>query len=231
LGRFAGWSVCLSGGLSIISGAFLLLFYALEVPRMSTPDGMGSQTFGTLNDIATLFQFLCLLPLTLVLHRLAPLDRRGLSMLGMVVGVVGLLGVVMSFAVNLPLVMIAFGLFGVWMLLANHLVRASGALSPRLAWLGQVTGIAFILMSALTLLTVFISWRDPSAVARLGDAALQSPVLVGSALIVGIPLLLAFFIAVPRWDIWLGRRLHAMAAGTAELQSGGRRQVHAGASI
>jgi hypothetical protein len=73
--RVAGWSVCLSGGLSIISGLFLLLFYALEVPRMSTPDA--PQTFGTLNDIATVFQFLCLLPLTLALHRLAPLDRAG----------------------------------------------------------------------------------------------------------------------------------------------------------
>lgn len=239
LGRFAGWSACLSGGLSIISGNFLLLFYGLELPRMSTPDA--PQTFGTLNDIATVFQFLCLLPLTLALHRLAPLDRRGLSLLGMVVGIVGLAGVVvvqallvagvMSFAVNLPIVMTAFGLFGVWMLLANRLARASGALSPRLAWLGQATGIAFILMSALTLLVVFMSWRDPLAVARLGDAALQSPVLIGIALIVGIPLLLAFFIAVPLWDIWLGRRLLAMAAGTAELQSGGRRQVHAGASI
>lgn len=237
--RFAGWSACLSGGLSIISGIFFVLFYALEVPRMSTPDA--PQTFGTLNDIATVFQFLCLLPVTLALHRLAPLDLRGLSLLGMVVGIVGLVGVVvvqallvagvLSFAVNLPLVMTAFGLFGVWMLLANRLARASGALAPRLAWLGQATGIAFILMSALTLLAVFMSWRDLSAVARLGDAALQSPVLIGIALIVGIPLLLAFFIAVPLWDIWLGRRLLAMAGGAAELRGSGRQPAHAGVSL
>lgn len=73
--RFAGWCACLSGSLSIISGIFFVLFYALEVPRMSTPDA--PQTFGTLNDIATLFQFLCQLPVTLALHRLAPPNRRG----------------------------------------------------------------------------------------------------------------------------------------------------------
>ena len=221
ISRFAGWSAYLSAGLSIISGIFLLLFYGLEVPRMDMADGSGQQIFGTLNDIATLFQVLCMLPLTVALHRLAPPDRQGFSLIAMSLGIVGLLGViisqallvaqVVSFEVNLPIVMAAFGLFGLWMILANRFAFVHGARSLRLGRLGEFTGGAFVLMAVITLLTILINGRDPSAAARLGTFAQQYPALVVVAIILAIPLLLGFFVAVPLWLIGLGRRLLAVA--------------------
>lgn len=220
--RIAIWSAYLSAGLSIISGILLFLFYGLEVPRMIAADTNAPQTFGTLNDVATLFQFLCALPLTVALHRLAPPSRWRFSATNMAIGVVGLLGVVivqgllvlgmMSFEVNLPLVMAAFGLFGVWMLLANRLAHASGAFSRRLARLGQVTGLVFVLGCAIVLLGVFIAWRDPSAVERAGTLIQQHPALAGAVVIVLIPLVLAWYVAVPLWLIGVGRRLTSLAA-------------------
>lgn len=175
-----------------------------------------------------LFQFLCMLPLTVALHRLAPPDRRGLSQIGMTIGVVGLVAVViaqallvagvLSFAVNLPFVMSAFGLFGVWMILSNQLAQTSGGLSRRLARLGTSTGIAFILMSALVLLVELINGRDPSAIARVGVFVQQYPVLIVAAITLAIPLFLAFFVAVPLWLIGIGRRLTAVAQAS-ELAS------------
>ncbi|HEU5349025.1 MAG TPA: hypothetical protein VFU63_10485, partial [Ktedonobacterales bacterium] len=180
---------------------------------------------GTLNDVATLFQFLCTLPLTVVLDRLATPDRRRLSRISMAIGVVGLLGVVIAqvllvtrvldFAVNLPLVMAAFGLFGIWMFQANSFARESGGLSSRLARLGKATGVAFILMSAIILLIELINWRDPSALARLAAFAQQDLLLIRVAIILAIVvflvLFIAFFLAVPLWLIGLGRRLFAIA--------------------
>lgn len=196
---------------------------------MSAADPNAPQTFGTLNDIATVFQFLCMLPLTVALHRLASPDQRGFSQFGAAVGVTGLLGVViaqallvagvLSFAVNLPIVMTAFALFGVWMILANHLAQTSGGLSRRLAWLGKATGAAFVVMSAIVLLAELINWRNPSALADLGTFAQQYPALEVIAIIVAIPLLLAFFVAVPLWLIRLGRRLFTIA-GTREAAPG-----------
>jgi hypothetical protein len=234
--RFAGWSAYLSGGLSIVSGVFLFLFYALEVPRMAALGAAAPQTFGTLNDIATLVQFLCMLPLTVAFHRLAPSDRRGLSLISVAVGVVGLLVVViaqallvarvLSFEVNLPFVMAAFGLFGVWMILADRFVRASGGLPSGLARLGELAGIAFVLMSAVTLLVILINWRDPSAAGRLGAFLQQYPALIVIAIVLAVPLFLAFFVAVPLWLIWVGRRLLAIAA-VAQEQSD-RQPIYAG---
>ena len=189
---------------------------------MIETDTNSSQMFGTLNDIATLFQFLCVLPLTAALHRLAPPSRWRFSAINMIIGVVGLLGVVivqgllvpgvMSFEVNLPLVMAAFGLFGVWTFLANGLAYASGIFSRRLARLGQVTGLTFVLGCVIVLLGVFITWRDPSVVERAGTLIQQNVALAGAGVIVLIPLVLAWYVAVPLWLIGVGRRLTTLAS-------------------
>ncbi|HEY1387330.1 MAG TPA: hypothetical protein VGF38_02200 [Ktedonobacterales bacterium] len=225
--RFAGWSAYASAGLSVISGTFLFLFYAIEVPRMSAVGPNAPQIFGTLNDITTVPQFLCVLPLTVALHRLASPERRGLSRLSMVIGIVGLLGVmvaqallvaqVLSFDVNLPIVMAAFGLFGVWAFMANRFARTSRNLSRRLAWLGEATGIAFVMMSAIVLLIELVGWRAPSALARFAAFVQQYPALIGFAIILAVPLVLAFFVAVPLWLIGVGRQLSAIARASESV--------------
>src|SRR5262249_53779515 len=151
--RYAGWSAYISAGLAIMGIVFFVLFYALEAPRLVSTGKEGPTFFGTLNDIAALFEYLFMLPLTVVLYWLTS-SRGGLSWVAMVVGIVGMLTAVIaqallvarviSFTVNLPFVLAAFTLIGLWMVLANHLGRRGGALSLGLAWLGELTGAAIV---------------------------------------------------------------------------------------
>jgi hypothetical protein len=115
---------------------------------------------------------------------------------------------------------------GVWMILANGFAQVSGGLPSGLARLGVLTGIAFVLMSAVTLLVILLNWRDPSAAGRLGAILQQEPALIVIAIVLAVPLFLAFFAAVPLWLIGVGRRLLAIAA-VAQGQSD-RQPAHAG---
>src|SRR5260221_9821197 len=153
--RYAGWSANVSAGLSIIGGVALILFYALEAPQSIASGGTSPQVFGPLSDYAGLFQFLFMLPLTAALHQLAPAHQRRLSLVAAVCGASGLLTAVIaqallvargiSFAVNLPIVLVALALIGTWMLPASRL-RGRNRTLPR--WLprgGVGTGGAFAL--------------------------------------------------------------------------------------
>lgn len=221
--RFAGWSAYVSAGLSIIGGIALFLFYGLEAPRTIATGDTSHYIFGPLSDYAGLFQFLSMLPLTLALYQLALARNQRLSLAAAALGIVGLLTAVIAqallvthvigFEVNLPIILVALVLIGVWMLVANRLGSARGALSPRLAWLGKFTGAVFVLLGGLTLLLVLVSLRDPSAVANLGTFAQQHLWLIGAAIVVVIPGLLANFIGVPIWLIGIGRRLLTTATG------------------
>jgi len=234
--RYAGWSAYLSAGLSIIGGISLLLFYALELPRSLAAGDASSQFFGPLSDYAGLFQFLVMLPLTIVLHQLAPARQRRLSQIALALGVVGLLTEVIAgallvtgiitFEVQLPYVMAGLVVFGAWMVLANHLGRAGRALPPRLTWLGEVTGAAFVLGSGLALVFALINVLDPTTAARGGAFAQQNPWLIVAGLVVAIPGFLAYLFGVTIWLLWLGRRLLAI---TNEPEQRDRQPAHAGA--
>jgi hypothetical protein len=212
-----------SAGLSIIGGVALFLFYALEAPRSLETGDTTPQVFGPLSDYAGLFQFLFMLPLTMALYQLAPARNDRLSRVAEVLGAAGLLTAVVaqallvthviSFEVNLPVVLVGLVLIGVWMVVANRLGRAGGTLPLRLAWLGEFTGAVFVLLGGLVLLLTPISSRDPSATANIGAFAVQHPLLIGIVIVLIIPGLLANFIGVPIWLIWLGHRLLASEPG------------------
>jgi hypothetical protein len=222
--RYAGWSAYLSAILSILATVFLFLFYGVEVPRAIAAGGEGTHVFGTLNDITGLFQLLFLLPLTVALYRLSSARRPGLSVAAMALGIAGLLTAVIaqallvaqviSFAVNLPVVLAALLLIGAWLILANHLGRSAGALSARLAWLGEATGVAFVLAGCLAPVVVLAGPNGPlsAAAASFGTFAQQHPVIVAGGIIVAIPIFLFWSFGMLIWSVWLGRRLLAVAA-------------------
>ena len=218
---YSGWSAYLSAGLSIIASVLLFLFYALEVPRSIATGGASSQIFGTLNDITGLFATAFMLPLPVALHQLAPTRHQRLSQLALALGIAGMLIIVfaqalliaqfISFEANLPFVMTGLALLGAWLLLANHLGRTEHALPSRLARLGEFTGAAFVLLGAITLLLTLINSSDPSAATRFGAFAQDYPLLIGVFALLLIPGFLAYFVGMPGWLIWLGRRLLATA--------------------
>src|SRR5258708_22430579 len=95
------------------------------------------------------------------------------------------------------------------MILANHRGRAEGALSPRLAWLGELTGATLALEGGLVVLLVLASALNPALATHLATLAPQAPALIGAAIVLAIPGALAYFLGVPIWFIGLGRRLLA----------------------
>jgi hypothetical protein len=221
----AGWSAYGSASLAIIGALFLALFYALDVPRMSAAGGGTSQTvFGAISDGVELLQFLVLAPVVVALHQMVASPHRGLSRILAAIGVAGILTVgiaqalllaqIISFAVNLPYVLAGFVLIGVWMAVANHLGRAAGAVSSQLAWLGELTGAEFAVLGGLTLVYVLASALTPRPVAHLATLVQHNPALIATTIVVFVPAILAYFVGVPIWLIWLGRRL--LSAGAPE---------------
>src|SRR5262249_40833912 len=99
------------------------------------------------------------------------------------------------------------GLIGVWMVLASHLGRLRGALAPRLAWLGEITGAIFMVGNSLALLLVVAGSRDAVAVSDFGAFVQQHPVVIAAIIILAVPGLLAYLVGLPVWLAWLGRHL------------------------
>lgn len=217
--RFAGWSAYLSAGLSIIGAIALLLFYGLEFPQAIATGSDSQHFFGPLSDYAGLFQFLAMLPLPVALHHLASARNRRLSRVAEILGLTGLLIAalaqfllvthIIDFTVNLPIVLVGMVFIGVWLVVANRLGRASGALSRRLTLLGMYTGAMFAALGGLTLVMTLAYSVNPTAIANLGTFLLDTPVLAGTIIVVFTPALLAYFIGVPVWLIGIGRRFLA----------------------
>jgi hypothetical protein len=226
--RYAGWSAYVSAGLAVIGDVALFLFYALEAPRALATGGASSQVFGPLSDNAGLFSSIFMLPLPVALYQLTAQRWRGLSWAAMTLGVLGLLTTiiaqmllvarVITFAVNLPFTLGGLVLLGVWMILANHRGRAEGALPPRLAWLGELTGTALASEGGLVFLLVLASALNPALVTHLATLAQQSPALIGAAIVLAIPGALAYFLGVPIWLIGVGRRLLAATPAPARSE-------------
>lgn len=219
--RYAGWSAFVSASLSVFGGIALFLFYGLEAPRTIETGDTSGHIFGPISDYASLLQFAFMLPLAVALRNFAPARNHNLSQAAETLGAMGLLMAiaaqvllvlkVVDFSVNLPLILVALVLIGVWMVVANRLGRMGGALPARVARLGEFTGAVFVLMGGLTLLPVLASAINPIAMANVGTFTLQHPVLVGVIVAVFIPGLLANFFGLPIWLIGVGRRLLAGA--------------------
>jgi hypothetical protein len=219
--RYAGWSAFVSASLSVIGGIALFLFYGLEALRTIETGDTSGHIFGPISDYASLLQFAFMLPLAVAFHNFAPTRNHKLSRAAAALGILGFLTAVVAqallvlkvidFSVNLPLILVALVLIGVWMVVANRLGRMGGALPARLARLGEFTGAVFVLMGSLALLAVLASAINPAAMANVGTFTMHHPVLVSVIVVVFIPGLLANFFGLPIWLIGVGRRLLARA--------------------
>lgn len=124
--RFAGWCAYASGIVSIFGIVFLVAFFTL------------GGLFGPLNDIAVIVQYILMLPIALTLRQLLRPYGPGLSLIGMLLGIVGMLAVIilqillvagaLPFNQQIVMVIPAFLLVLVWFIINAILGRSSDLL-------------------------------------------------------------------------------------------------------
>jgi hypothetical protein len=120
---FAGWCAYASGIVSIFGIVFLVAFFTL------------GGLFGPLNDIAVIVQYVLMLPIAFVLQQLLRPYGQGLSLFGMLIGIVGMLGVIilqfllvidaLPFSQQIIMVVPAFLVVLAWFVMNAHLGRSS----------------------------------------------------------------------------------------------------------
>ena len=136
--RFAGWCAYASGIVSVFGIVFLVAFFTL------------GGLFGTLNDIAVIVQYALMLPIALVLQQLLRPYGAGLSMVGMLIGIVGMLAViilqfllvidVLPFSQQIIMVVPAFLVVLAWFVINTYLGRSSN-LVPNSMLLAVLAGL------------------------------------------------------------------------------------------
>ncbi|MBN2044301.1 MAG: hypothetical protein JW757_04700 [Anaerolineales bacterium] len=179
---------------SIIYGCFAILSAAATVTTFVT--GIlffyAGDQFGKLNDIASIFQVILMLPLTILFVQLLPDWFAVWAVLAALVGAAGMLisaygqGLLVFERINFNRSQQFFpsgAAIGLWLLTVNALALASSLLTPVLAWIGVAAGLGYIL-------TVIGFLRSGQS----------SPLFSIGALLLGI--------AYPAWAVWLGMILH-----------------------
>jgi hypothetical protein len=121
--RLAGWCAYVSGIVSVFGIVFLVAFFTL------------GGLFGTLNDIAVIVQYVLMLPIALALQQLLRPNGQGLSLVGMLIGIAGMLAViilqfllvvdVLRFSQQIIMVVPAFLVVLVWFVVNAYLGRLS----------------------------------------------------------------------------------------------------------
>ena len=139
--RFAGWAAILSGVAAILAMVTLILFFALEA------DSGEEHLWGPLSDIFPIVQMALLLVVARALYAIQQPAAPRMNLIGIVIVIAGMLGVivlqsllvlrVIPFAQEIGPLLIAFGLVGVWLTLANYSASVSAACQrhwPGWAW-------------------------------------------------------------------------------------------------
>jgi len=199
---YVAWCTLLSGLIGLVGFIFLMLFYAIEVPAMLEQGQLTGdpQTFGTLNDASYIFVTLLLLPGALALFRATRTGSPTLSLLGLVVGILGLLAMavvqvlfiprILSDEQAGPLITISVGVVGIWLLMVCIAARAAGILPRGLVWLGIAVGVGMLLLPV-----TYFAAGSPQA----GDlsAGLPVPAIIGFGL--------GLLSQVLGWPVWTTR--------------------------
>jgi hypothetical protein len=185
--RYAGWSAYVSAAGTLATFVSAILFFSLGQP------------FGTINDIASVFQVIFMLPLALALYQLFRPHEQTLSLLTAAVGIGGILvgGVIQS---RLVAGMITYqqtipffpsgAAIGGWLMLNGYLTLTSQVFPRGLGWASLLAGVGYVVTVAGFLLGGY-----------------QNPLFfVGGLLTV---------ISYPTWAFWLGR---VFVSGNAEVR-------------
>ncbi len=178
--RFAGWCAYLSAAATIIGFVTLLLFFSVGQP------------FGTINDVSSIIIALTILPVLFVLHKLHRAFAPVVSLWALIIGIVSaliaaLLQTLFVFKVipgdlSGKIVTVAFGVFGIALVLFNYLVYSSTSFSPKFAIWGIVAGAGY----AVVALGFLLGGQD------------HPLTYVGG---------LAAIVAYPVWVLWFGKLL------------------------
>ena len=178
--RFAGWSAYLSAAATIIGFITLILFFS------------EGQPFGTINDTASIFIGLAILPGFFALYKLERGSNPMLSLGALVVGSVAaliaaflqtlLVFKVISGEQSGEIVTIAFGVFGISLAVFIYLAYSNKSFSAQLAIWGLVAGAGY----AIVTLGFLIGGQE------------HPLTYVGA---------LAAIVGYPVWTIWFGKLL------------------------
>ncbi len=139
--RVAVWCAYASGVVCILGILFLVAFYVTFTGWL-----------GNLNDIAVSIQYAFMIPIAFALHRLLRHQNPGLSLTALRLGVAGMLAVIvlqlllvigiLSFGVQIGIVLIGFMVVLAWFVIIGRLGRSIGILPKSMA-LHVLAGLYF----------------------------------------------------------------------------------------
>jgi len=175
--RYAGWSAYVSAAAIIIAFVTLILFFSIGEP------------FGTINDTASVFQVLFMLPLALLLYRINADNVRLLNVVTMILGIVGI--IIAAVGQSLLVIRIityqqslsflpAGAAIGVWLVLISYEASIRRLIPRRLAWAGILAGIGYL----VTVVGFLFGGQE-------------SPIFYAGGLIL--------VVSYPLWAFWFGR--------------------------
>lgn len=202
---YVGWSAILSGTIDLMGFVFLLIFFALEAPRwIQSGEPSTPPLFGTLNDASFIFVALFMIPVAVMLHKMAQRQNPTFSSISLIVGMTGLLATGIVQALYVPRLIqtaqqgilsgIGLGLIGLWMILVN--AQGHAAQLPRgLAWFGILAGVSIIQLPVAVIAIGGPAFLDNPSI------ALNNPLFM-FAFVAGV---LGISIGYAIWAIWLGR--------------------------
>jgi hypothetical protein len=139
-----GWAAILSAVATLLTLITGILFFS------------AGDLFGPINDAASVIQMLLMLPVAAALHLLTRHDALTLALLAAAIGVAGMLvaAVLQALLVfraveyeqTAAATLSAGGAVGIWLVLANLLAVAAGALPGGLVLTGVVAGAGYVLL-------------------------------------------------------------------------------------
>jgi hypothetical protein len=141
---FAGWAAYLSAAATVVTFVTGILFFTRGQP------------FGTIQDAASVFQVLFMLPIVLALHHLFRPHAPTLSLLAAAIGIIGMLVAAalqtllvlgkVKYEQTIGPALTAGGAIGMWLMLTGYLALASRILPGGLGWMGLMAGAGYILL-------------------------------------------------------------------------------------
>ena len=200
----------ISGGAGLASGLFLILFFGVARPFSGEPSRWA--WFGPANDLTSAVQAGALIPVALALRDLMP--HRGVQR-WTVIGVVAmgaatilpllLVGGLMPFAIQAPLVTFVIGVMFCWLFAVNRAGRRHGVLSRSTTTVGTTTSVAVGAAAVIAGLAALMPPR--SAVQYLA---------FGLAAVPGVIAWLGF----PAWTLLVARALGGIDPAPSEPEGG-----------